>query len=616
MARGHPQRVPLRRRWPFALAGLLALIAVSGLMWFLRHRAPPPTPLAELTQKRLTFNSSENPVGNAAISPDGKYLAYSDSAGIHVKLLSTGDERPIPRPAGVPAGADWVVDSWFPDSTRLLADAFQVGTCHSIWTVSVLGQSPRELRNGARAWEASPDGTRIAFSPPLDVTLLGPPTPAGLIPEQVHEIWVMDSQGDNPQKVLTLGENEWLERVHWSPDGQRLAYLKWQPKKNQESIETCDLKGANRTAVVPDPHRSLSDFCWLADGRMVYSEQWSELLTNCELWQTGVDGKAGTPTGKPKRITQWEEAFSISSLYASADGKRLAFRKDTVREQAYLGKLTAGGTRLLSLRRLTNDVADDRPAAWTADSKYVLLVSDRNGTSTSIFKQAVSQETPEPVVGPQNVSWLRLSADGAWILYTDSQKAVGPIRLMRVPVGGGVPQPVLEMQYWSDYRCAVAPASLCVIHETSQDLKHFTITAFDPLKGRGKVLRTVENDRKAAWAGAALSPDGTTLAVSRYDQAEIHLRLLSLVGGSDRDISVKGGPNITGLDWSADGKGFYVGSLSSQARTLLYVDLKGNARVLLQNRSEGGWAVPSPGGRYFAIVGGAHDSNVWMLEGF
>ncbi len=81
------------RRWPLALAGLLALIAASGLVWFLTHRALPPQPSAELTQKRLTFNSSENPVHSNAISSDGKYLAYSDAAGIHIKLVSKGDER-------------------------------------------------------------------------------------------------------------------------------------------------------------------------------------------------------------------------------------------------------------------------------------------------------------------------------------------------------------------------------------------------------------------------------------------------------------------------------------------------------------------------------------------
>jgi len=89
-----PQGMPLR--WPLWLAGSLAVIAAGvAVAWLLLHRRPPQPP-PELTQTRLTFNSIENPVGEvAAISPDGRYLAYSDSAGIHFKLMSTGDERLI-----------------------------------------------------------------------------------------------------------------------------------------------------------------------------------------------------------------------------------------------------------------------------------------------------------------------------------------------------------------------------------------------------------------------------------------------------------------------------------------------------------------------------------------
>ena len=81
---------------------------------------------------------------------------------------------------------------------------------------------------------------------------------------------------------------------------------------------------------------------------------------------------------------------------------------------------------------------------------------------------------------------------------------------------------------------------------------------------------------------------------------------------------MKGWPNLTGLDWSPDGKGLYCGSVSPQSRTLLHVDLKGNARVLWQYKAEGGtiWGVPSPDGRYLAILGGVTNANVWMLEGF
>jgi Tol biopolymer transport system component len=272
-------------------------------------------------------------------------------------------------------------------------------------------------------------------------------------------------------------------------------------------------------------------------------------------------------------------------------------------------------------RRLTNDEAFDVPYGWTADSKRVLGYSFRDGF-WSIFTHAIGQESAEAVVkGLAAEPYPRLSADGAWIIYKESLKTPvspsTPVHLMRIPVGGGVPQPVLETPDPWNYECARAPASLCVITEVSQDQKKFTFTALDPVKGRGKVLRTVEKNPSVHFAGSALSPDGTTVAISQGGEAEIHIRLLSLSGGSDREITVKVWPNITGLDWSHDGKGLYVGSVSPQGDTILYVDLKGHTWVLWQQK--GGvytWGAPSPDGRYLAILGGVTNSNVWMLEGF
>jgi hypothetical protein len=185
-------------------------------------------------------------------------------------------------------------------------------------------------------------------------------------------------------------------------------------------------------------------------------------------------------------------------------------------------------------------------------------------------------------------------------------------------MNGGVPQLVLEApRGWGDFQCARAPATLCIIWETSEDRKHFTFTAFDALKGRGKVLRTIEMDPGVSY-NFGLSPDGVTAALSVCSGPEIHIRLLSLTGGPDREFAVKGWANLRGLDWALDGKGFYCGSVSPQNRTLLYVDLNGNARVLWQYKAAGGliWGLPSPNGRYLAILGYVTNSNIWMLEGF
>jgi Tol biopolymer transport system component len=186
---------------------------------------------------------------------------------------------------------------------------------------------------------------------------------------------------------------------------------------------------------------------------------------------------------------------------------------------------------------------------------------------------------------------------------------------MRVPTAGGVPEFVLEVPNYADVDCTRASPGFCEFTEGSPDGKQLTFTAFDPLKGRGKVLRAIP----AAEGDAAtnLSADGSTIAIASYGQPELHIRLLSLSGSADREITVKGWPNVTGLSWSADGKGMYCGSGSVQGATLLYVDLEGNARVLWQNK--GGskiWGIPSPDGRCLAIGSEARNSNVWMLEGF
>ena len=600
----------LIRRHKIAVIGTGALtVALAGLAWFLTHRAPPVPPSVELTQKRLTFNTSDDPVESQEISPDGKYLAYSDAAAIHVKLLSTGEERIIPKPAGVSSNGGWSVASWFPDGAHLLANTSEPGGHESIWMASILGQSVRALREGASGRGVSPDGRHIVFTPEAGTG------------GQTREIWVMDGEGGNPRKVFALEKNEDLNNVHWSPSGQRLAYTVQQNTPEGYSLETCDWQGTNRTVIVARTDLSLQDYMWLPDGRIVYARQDSSDSNDFNLWQIGIDTAQGTPIGSPRRITQWAGAF-IPNLSVSADGKRLTLQKATYRRQVYLGELSAAGTRTSPLRRLTNDEAWDMPTAWTPDSKAVLFASDRNGT-LGIFKQAISQDAAQPVVtGLQNATLARLSADGAWILYVELPKAEGPdtpYRLMRIPVSGGVPQLVTEIRGFIGFNCASAPSSLCLLPEMSQDNKQLTLTAFDPLKGRGKVLRTLQKEASTGdFATAQLSPDGSSVAISTGGEAEIHIRLLSLSNGSDRGITVKGWPNIAGLDWSADGKRLYVGSVSLQSKTLLSVDLQGTARVLWQVKGPGEsiWGVPSPDGRYLAIVGGVYNSNVWMIEGF
>jgi serine/threonine protein kinase len=242
------------------IATLATIVVLVSVVMLFPHR--PPASSSELMQKRLTFNSGDNALMSAALSPDSKYLAYSDPAGIHVKLLSTGEERLITKPAGVPANAAWLVASWFPDGTQLLANAWEGAERGSMWLVSMVGQSARELREPAFGFGVSPDGTRVVFTP-------------ARLKDATREIWIAEKQGGNPQRVFALAENESVVAVSWSPDGQRLAYIKDQhaPEGQQYFIEARDLRGVNRTVVLSSPELSLAGLCWLTDGRIVYSRK-------------------------------------------------------------------------------------------------------------------------------------------------------------------------------------------------------------------------------------------------------------------------------------------------------------------------------------------------------
>jgi serine/threonine protein kinase len=51
-------------------------------------------------QRSVTTNPPENPVYAAAISPDGRYVAYADYTGVFLRLLESGETHSLPLPEG------------------------------------------------------------------------------------------------------------------------------------------------------------------------------------------------------------------------------------------------------------------------------------------------------------------------------------------------------------------------------------------------------------------------------------------------------------------------------------------------------------------------------------
>ena len=598
-----------RKGRPLVLSAVLGLLLIGIVIaWFAARRAP--TAPAELRQRRLTANANDNPVIDAVISPEGKYVAYGDQSGVHIKLIDTGETQTVPLPAKLKAaGVYWSPSSWFPDETKLLATASEPTGMHaSLWTVSILGVAPRELRDNAAGARVSPDGSRIAFVSGISFT--------GETGTAAHELWVMGANGEDPRKLVPLDANSALQMGAWSPDGQRIAYMKFHQAsdKLEVCLESRDLKGGQPALILSDPR--LRDFCWLRDGRVMYAKaEPSPNETDSNFWQIRVNTQTGEPAEEPRRLTSWA-GFQLPGPRPTADGKRLSFLKQTFHNNVYVGELEANGTHLNTPRRLTLGEYDNTPTAWTPDSQAVLFASNRDGR-WGLLKQALDQESAEMLATTVTRSYPRVSADGSWILYGVFPENVGPttpVNLMRAPVSGGPPQLVLTARGLTEWRCARSPATLCVLSEQSPDRKQLSFVSFDPVHGRGRELAKIETDPAGDY-DFDLSPDGSRLVVEK--RGKTRLRILPLDGSPLRDVDVKGWGAFTTLDWAADGKGFFCSSRSPQGATLLHIDLDGNAQAVWTQK--GGYVavgIPSPDGRRLAIDGVTIESNAWMIENF
>src|SRR6516225_4187310 len=261
MVAGHPQepalnaaKVPLptpaRSHWQPWLAAILAVLTMgAAAAWYGWWRWSPKP---ELKQRRLTTNSSEIPVLASAISPDGRYLAYSDDSGIHLSVIDTAEIHNLPGP---PVSQINKL-AWFPDADRLLASA-EAGQPRlpSLWGVSILGGPPRKLRDDASDGEVLRDGTGILF-----------------VVGDGKEIWQMGPEGQEARKLLTASEGETLSAPVVA--GTRLWYAKRRASpapwdRLECDIESRELKGGPPTILLPKL-RSTSGTL-LANGRFIYS---------------------------------------------------------------------------------------------------------------------------------------------------------------------------------------------------------------------------------------------------------------------------------------------------------------------------------------------------------
>jgi DNA-binding winged helix-turn-helix (wHTH) protein/Tol biopolymer transport system component len=573
-----PARSPLSSL-RLTIAALAVGVLISLASWIVWTRSNH-NKLSE--EKRVVSNAPENPIRSMTSSPDGRYLAYQDNTGIFLKALQTGETHAIQWPHDVPAR----VDGWFPDASNLLISRQDVSS-PSLWRVSIFGGVPVKLVENASGGSVSPDGSQIAFH---RYKRAGDPG--------TGSIWI--TRVDASREIELVPESEHrssLWGIAWSPDSQKIAFVRftWSYVSNVGDIQVLDLATGNLRTIISRPKMGVG-LVWSRDGRILYLQ--TEPPPNdadSNVWNATID--ENLHIGTPVQLTSgpgW-----VNSLSATVDANSVFYLKNYSQQQTFVASLSSDGSRITSHKRLAADESLNVATAWTADSQFLLTMSNRNGTE-DIYKQPRDGSLPEPLaMTSQNESQPRLSPDGREVLYLSVPTDPSPeevTTIMAVPVEGGAARRILNDNGIWNLQCARAPSTLCMY--ANQRGPRMTLFRFDVTTG--KAVQAFTENSIGNWS---LSPDGNLIAMTVSGSERDVIQLISPMSGQRNKLKVTGRGSFMNVDWAADGKTLLLTAADAARRiSLLRVSLDGHVTVLLEHAdSLIAAAVPSPDGRSLAI---------------
>lgn len=583
-----------KRPW---LLFTLALVAVTAILTYVLIDDKPGTKIGEPSLPvQLTAYPPARSLNDAAISPDGNYLAFISSGKVFLQTIATREAHEVQL--------EWSGRStrvaWSADGSRL----YLLGGDRGLWSVSQFGGKPRLIDEAATKAAISPDGKHIAVIRPDE---LG---------RSRAQVWVMASDGTNRRQLLTPEDDDSFWQIAWTPDSKRIALGTWS-RTTPVRIDTVALDGTDRATLLESEElfqnwTGVLPFAWCGDGRLVYALRdgpTHQVTSNVWIAETNAVHKA--LEADPMRLTQWV-ASNVRALSVDMNCSRVVAMRATNQSDVFVAELTTAG--LSNLRQVTFDERQDFPASWSKNGDVLLLESSRAG-SWDIFEQQLDQESVTPLLGGAGEQREATYVDGGdWVVYLNFDDDADQMRVRRVPRGGGVPVNVLDGAY-DEIKCTF-DSTRCIagaVHETE-----YVLTTFDVRTGESSELLRIEH--REPFTGWDLSPDGTQIAVVHNDNNEV--KVIDLESGDERSVIVHGFQWFEFITWAADGLGFVVnGRPDGEAfgpgtgAGLIYVNLTGKATLLRRRPNE--WdvhPVMSPDGRHLAFSTMKFHANAWMIE--
>jgi Tol biopolymer transport system component len=519
-------------RWRTAvLAALVLAVAAGAYLAGTRWHGG-----ASVQRRFVPLTFQPQAIFNARFSPDGESIVFSAAlSGNATEIFSERKDYPEPRPLGIPDSHLLAVSSR--GELAILTHARYLGF-HRLFIgtlsrVPLGGGAPRELLDGVREADWSPDGSDLAI---------------------VHRSGGRDRLEFPAGRVLadTAG---YFSDLRFCPDGKTIAYFEhptlWDDRGIVAAVE---VKSGKVQTLSSFNFQGMEGLAWSPDGRRILFSAATD-TSNLNVFATTLAGG--------ERL-----------LYSSPGDATVV---DIDRTGRWL--LTRDESRLL-LRVHEPGASSERDFQWhdytelsdaTADGKLALLT---DYSASGIDYACGMRRTDGSPVVPLGPGWgAKISPDGRWAAAIIPST---PNQLVLYPTGPGQPRNLERGEIETYQNAEWFPDGQRLLVAGNPHAGPTRCYVQDA--GGGSPRPVTPENTSVGYLSHALSQDGKRLLVA---SGASQYFVYQLDGGPPREVTAAIRPEDIVIRWNADGSGVLVHSEGSVPNRVENVNLTTGARSFM-----------------------------------
>lgn len=564
-----------KRSVPLAAAMILVLTGVGFMLWRSSNGADKnlsdnkkvagksqlgmPLKIEKLTatgQSRI-----------AAISPDGKYLAYTHAQGIRsaiwLRQLDTNTNVEI-----VPAADGPIYGLAFASTGEYLY--FVRGDPTVLYRVSSLGGvSTRILDTLEGDFSISSDDRQIAF--------IRQASPHGL---REYSLMIANADGSGEHTLLARTHPDRLHAPVWSPDNQSIicSYGDSEGGSREVSIAEISVTDGSKREWSLGKFFHISKILWLPHKSGLILSATKNLEDSNQLWRVSYPGL------ETSQITEGSSYYLDLSLTANGDkavASQATLASDIcVGSSRELGNLkrmtqatgefcwTPGGRLVYSStasgnsdlwimqpdgteqRQLTNNPAVDKTPAATPDNRYIVFTSNRTG-SLQLWRMNADGGNQIQLTDGAAKDYPAISPDGKWVLYNTPDDWC----LWRVSIDGGEP---VRLTGYPAYFPSVSPDGKFIACVGGSEPKRKLSILILPFEGGQPLKRFDFSGGGFSKSRIQWTADGKALTYAAERNGPTILIKQSLSGGAPEEVATLGEDELFDFGYSSDGQSLAV----------------------------------------------------------